>query len=40
MHIENYDIFAALSPLGLQSAVCLSPTTEVEDSATLGILFD
>ena len=29
MHIENDDIFVALSPLGLQPAGCLSLSTEI-----------
>ena len=37
-HIENDDIFVALSPLGLQPAVCLLPTTEVEDSSIFYLI--
>ena len=41
-HFENYEIFDSLSPIVLQPPECLSPSTEVEDSSTLGnlILFE
>jgi len=42
MHIENDDIFVALSHIWLQPTGCLSSTTEEEDSSSLGnsILFE
>ena len=37
-HIDDDDMFVALSTPGLPLGGCLAPTTEVDDSSTLGNL--